>query len=227
MVPNCSPGQYASIGTQRGLPKSNFEVDLSRSLCTMLFVMTSGNINIDLNQKVIYKTCRSFNALSNAVCRLSLRFVVFEIWRRLKRPPCPIPSLSEPARNRVKSYFIGSFSTLFLRYYCVAIITAVMYPTGEGHCPWWRARCAVRQDAAERAAADRCHAGLLTFVVFCCMVIQTGCVWYHGLQAMPLIRLWGPAAALVPHTVTCLCIYTHTLRVMALTRAAPPPIHSW
>ena len=46
-----SPGHAASIGTQIDLPRSNFKVDLSKSLSTMLFVMTSGVLNIDLTQK--------------------------------------------------------------------------------------------------------------------------------------------------------------------------------
>ena len=50
-LPNCPPGHDASIGTQRDLLRSNFEVDLSRSLCTMLFVMAFGYLNIDLTQK--------------------------------------------------------------------------------------------------------------------------------------------------------------------------------
>ena len=50
MLPSCSPGYDASIGIQRDLPRSNFEVCLSRSLCTMLFVMTSGDLNIDMTQ---------------------------------------------------------------------------------------------------------------------------------------------------------------------------------
>ena len=51
-----------------------------RSLSTILFVITFGDLNIDLTQKkVIYKSCRPFNEISNAVCRLSLRLVVFEI----------------------------------------------------------------------------------------------------------------------------------------------------
>ena len=56
---------------------------------TMLFVMTSGDLNIDLTQKCFffYKTCRFFNELSNAVCRLSLRIMAFEICRGAERPP--------------------------------------------------------------------------------------------------------------------------------------------
>ena len=79
MIPNCSLGHDASNGTQRDLRRPNFEVNLSRSLCAMLFVMTSGDLNIDLTQKVSYKSYRSFNDLSNPVCRLSLPFAVFEI----------------------------------------------------------------------------------------------------------------------------------------------------
>ena len=58
MVPNCSPVYGASSGTQHVLPRSNFEVDLSVSLFTMLFVMTSGNLNIDLTKTIVYKYCR-------------------------------------------------------------------------------------------------------------------------------------------------------------------------
>ena len=39
------------VCTQDGLPKSNVQVDLSNTLCTMSFVMTSGDLNIDLTQK--------------------------------------------------------------------------------------------------------------------------------------------------------------------------------
>ena len=105
---NCLSGYDASIDIQRDLPRSYFEVDLSRSLSTILFVITSGDLNIDLTQKKVffYKTCRSFNEQSNEACRLSLRFMVFEIWwggggRKALRP---ILSLSEPARNRVNPY---------------------------------------------------------------------------------------------------------------------------
>ena len=79
MVPNCLSGHDATIGIQRDLPRSNFEVDLSMSLSTIVFVMTSGDLNINLTQKSFYKSCMSINELSNAVFRLSLRFVVFEI----------------------------------------------------------------------------------------------------------------------------------------------------
>ena len=53
MVPNCSPGHDASIGTQCDLPRSNFEV-LGNYVSTMLFVMTSGDLNVDLTQKVFF-----------------------------------------------------------------------------------------------------------------------------------------------------------------------------
>ena len=91
-----------SIGTQHDLPRSNFHVDLSRTLLTMLFVMTSGDLNIDLTQKsFFYKSCSAFNELSNAVCRLSLRLVFFfRSEGEPKRFPRPISRLSEPARNR-------------------------------------------------------------------------------------------------------------------------------
>ena len=61
MVPNCSSGHDTSIGIQRDLPGSTFEVDLSRSLRTILLFMTSGDLSIDLTQKFICKSCRSFN----------------------------------------------------------------------------------------------------------------------------------------------------------------------
>ena len=79
MAPNCSPGTDASIGTQRDLPKSNFQVNLSLSLCTMLFVMTSGDLNIDLTKMLFKKLVGPSTNYQNAVCRLSLRLVVFVI----------------------------------------------------------------------------------------------------------------------------------------------------
>ena len=80
MVSNCSPGHDASIGIQCDFASlSIFEVDLSCSLSTILFVITSGDVNIDRDPKrFFYKCCKSFDELSNAVCRLSLRFVDFE-----------------------------------------------------------------------------------------------------------------------------------------------------
>ena len=71
MVPNCSPGHDASIGTQRDLPRSNFEVDLAMSLCTMLFVMAFGDLNVDLTYFFLQKLW-AFHELSNAVCHLPL-----------------------------------------------------------------------------------------------------------------------------------------------------------
>ena len=54
MVPDCSPGRDASIGTQHNLPMSNFQVELSKSLRTMFFVMTSGDLNIDLAHNGVF-----------------------------------------------------------------------------------------------------------------------------------------------------------------------------
>ena len=54
----------------------------------MLFVMTSGDLNIDLTQKkVVYKSCKSFNELSNAlaVCRYDSCFSSSDGGQ--KRPP--------------------------------------------------------------------------------------------------------------------------------------------
>ena len=104
MVPNCSPGHDASIGTQRDLPRSNFEVDLSWSLCTMLFVMTSGDLNIDLNQFFFAKVVglsTSYHQIPFAICRYYSWFSRSD-GGGAKRPPRPIQSLSEPARNRAK-----------------------------------------------------------------------------------------------------------------------------
>ena len=50
-MPNHLSGHDALIGMQRDLPRSNFEVDLSRSLSAILFLMTSGDLNIDLTQR--------------------------------------------------------------------------------------------------------------------------------------------------------------------------------
>ena len=65
-----------------------------------VFLMNSGDLNIDPTQKSFYKSCRPFNELVNALFRLSLGFVVFKIWRGPENAPRPILSLSEPARNR-------------------------------------------------------------------------------------------------------------------------------
>ena len=64
--------------------------------------MTSGDLNIDLTQKkVVYKSCKSFNELSNAlaVCRYDSCFSSSD---EGQKGPRPIQSLSEPARNTVK-----------------------------------------------------------------------------------------------------------------------------
>ena len=45
------PGHDALIGIKRDLPRSNFEVDISRSLSTILFFIISGDLRIDLTQK--------------------------------------------------------------------------------------------------------------------------------------------------------------------------------
>ena len=55
MVPSCSPCHEASIGTQRDLPRLNFEVALSRSLSTILFLMPYGDVNIGLTLQKISK----------------------------------------------------------------------------------------------------------------------------------------------------------------------------
>ena len=69
MVLNCSPDHDSPIGIQRDFPRSNFEIGPSRSLRTILFVMTSGDLNNDLTRNsFLYKSYRSFNEISNAVC---------------------------------------------------------------------------------------------------------------------------------------------------------------
>ena len=72
---------------------------------SILFVMSYGDLNIDLTQKSYLKRCRSFNELSNAICRLPLRLVVFDISEVGRKGPRSIQSLSEPARNRVKIWY--------------------------------------------------------------------------------------------------------------------------
>ena len=53
-------------------------------------------------ENVLCKSCRSLTGLSNAVCRLSLRCLVFYICRGAESPPPrPESNLSEPARNRL------------------------------------------------------------------------------------------------------------------------------
>ena len=62
--------------------------------------MTSGDLNIDLTLKSYFNSCKSFNNYQKpfSVCRLFSRS---EVGRKAP-PPSLIPSLSEPARNRVK-----------------------------------------------------------------------------------------------------------------------------
>ena len=55
MVPDCSPGHDASIGIQNDLPRSHFEVDLTKSLSTILFLTTSGDLNIYLIKTLFTK----------------------------------------------------------------------------------------------------------------------------------------------------------------------------
>ena len=47
--------------------------------------------------KKSYKSCRSSNELSNAICHSSLRFKVFEIWRGPKRPPARFRAFQSPS----------------------------------------------------------------------------------------------------------------------------------
>ena len=56
MVSNCSPGHDASIGTQHDLQRPYFKVDLSTTLRAMLFVMTSGDLNIGLTETSFFFT---------------------------------------------------------------------------------------------------------------------------------------------------------------------------
>ena len=56
MALNCSPGHDASIGTQCDLSISNFQLDLSRPLHAMLFVMNSGDLNIKLTKTNFFFT---------------------------------------------------------------------------------------------------------------------------------------------------------------------------
>ena len=104
MVPYCSPGHDASIGTQRDIFRSNFEVDQSRSLYTMLFVMHSGDLSTywpDPKTKLFTKVVGlSTNyQMPFAVCRYDACFFRSDGGQK---DPRPIPSLSEPARNRVE-----------------------------------------------------------------------------------------------------------------------------
>ena len=62
MVPSCLPGHDALSGTTQrdllgsfyDLPRSNFEVDLSMSPITILVLMASGDLNINLTQKKLF-----------------------------------------------------------------------------------------------------------------------------------------------------------------------------
>ena len=47
-------------------------------------------------EKFLCKSCRSLPDLSYAVCRLSLRCLVFEIWRGPKRPPAQNRTFQSP-----------------------------------------------------------------------------------------------------------------------------------
>ena len=63
----------------------------------MLFVMTSGYLNIDLTQKsFFYKSCGAFNELSNAVCRLSLGFVFLDLKGSRKGSPARCRDFQSP-----------------------------------------------------------------------------------------------------------------------------------
>ena len=52
-------------------------------------------------KKFLYKSCSSITDLSNAVCRLPLQCLVFEISGEATPPPQQESNLSEPTRNRV------------------------------------------------------------------------------------------------------------------------------
>ena len=108
MVPNCSPGHNASIGTKFDLPRSNFEVYLSRSLskyhaiCYDLwwpqYLPDIKKFHTKVFQKVFQQTIQRglpFAATIRGVWDLSPG-------GRRKAPLPAISSLSEPARNRVK-----------------------------------------------------------------------------------------------------------------------------
>ena len=100
MIPNCWPGHNDSLDTHFDLPRSNFEGNLYRLLCTMLFVMTSGDLNIDLTQQTLLIKVVGLPTsypLPFAVCRYDSCFRDLT-WGR--KGPRPIPSISEPARNR-------------------------------------------------------------------------------------------------------------------------------
>ena len=117
MVPNCSPGQYASIYTQRNSFRSNFKVDLSRPLCIMLFAMTFGDFNIHLNQTIVFT--KVVVLLTNYQAPLTV-FCCDSWFSRSNGSPTlrthPILSLSEPAQKsvrRIASGFDGRRSTVY------------------------------------------------------------------------------------------------------------------
>ena len=79
-------------------------------------------------KKVMNKSCRSFNELSNAVYSLPLRFVVFEIWGGgAKRAPRPIPNLSDPVRNRVMFRVLPATFSLWACVYASRAPVAIRY----------------------------------------------------------------------------------------------------
>ena len=117
MVPNCSPGQYASIYTQRNSFRSNFKVDLSRPLCIMLFAMTFGDFNIHLNQTIVFT--KVVVLLTNYQAPLTV-FCCDSWFSRSNGSPTlrthPILSLSEPTQKsvrRIASGFDGRRSTVY------------------------------------------------------------------------------------------------------------------
>ena len=85
-----------SIATLYDLPKSTFHVALSRTLRTMLFVMTSGDLNIDLIQffstKVVVLST-NYQA-PFAVCRYDSWFLISE--GGPKRPPVRYRAFQSP-----------------------------------------------------------------------------------------------------------------------------------
>ena len=54
---------------------------------SILFLMTSSDLNINLTRKCLYTSCKLFNDLSNAVCLLSFRCVIFVIWEEGRKVP--------------------------------------------------------------------------------------------------------------------------------------------
>ena len=68
----------------------------------MLFVMTSGDLNIDLTQKKLFTkvVSRSTNYQTPLPFVATIR--AFRVLTGARKGPRPIQSLSEPARNTVK-----------------------------------------------------------------------------------------------------------------------------